>query len=135
MLCNSQVTFAYDFITINFPQFGNNCHFPPDVSVISKLNYAILRFNSCFKKVFLKAVKLQLFYWSKNSSSNIRLQWLLYHFIENFVPTLLTVNNFLWCLLWKYFCSDKVLLNPVGATSKHQVVLILASLVAAYKSH
>ena len=95
MLCNSQVTFAYDFITINFPQFGNNCHFSPDVSVISKLNYAILRFNSCFKKVFLKAVKLQLFYWSKNSNSNIRLRSLLYLFIENFVLILLTVNNFL----------------------------------------
>lgn len=122
--------FAYDVIAINFPWFGNNCHFPPDVSIISEWNYAILQFNRCSTKVVFKAVYLQLFYWSKNSNITIRLQLQLYHFI---------MNNLLWCLLWKYSPSDKVVnvmivcfLNPVHAIWELQEILISTSPVDAH---
>ena len=63
----------------------------------------IPQLNKRFTKVFLKKVELQPFYWGKNSNNTMRLQSLLYHFTVNFVSILLTVNNLLRCLLWKYF--------------------------------
>lgn len=88
---------ACDLIAINFLWFGNNCHFPPNISIISQQNYVIFQFNMCYTRLFLETVSLQLFYWSKLFNSIIRLQEPLYHLIVNFVAILLTVNYLLWC--------------------------------------
>ena len=70
------------------------------------------------QRCFLKQFSCSFFNRSKNPTSTIRLQSLLYHFIVNFVSFVLTVNNLLWCLLGKYFSSDKVLNWPYSLFSK-----------------
>ena len=44
---------------------------------------------------------------AKNCNSNINLESFFYHLILNFASIFLTVNNLLWCLLWKHFSSDE----------------------------
>ena len=143
--------FAYDLIAINFPWsisldleiiaiFFQRLESP---SLTSALRRCLLtqRFSGVFKgykmgtlvRNGLKQLSCSFFTGAKipagcNHSFII--------FIVNFVFILLTFNNLLWCLLWKYFSSDKVLnVMFLKTISKHQVVLISTSLVDAYKAY
>ena len=130
---------AYDLSAISFLWFGNSSYFPPDISIISELSYAILQFNSRFTKNFLNTVELPLFCCQRKKLQpycqfaiaplSFDRKFCL-HFSHSQQFVVIPLVEILLSLMWWYCCF----LNLVDANLKHQVVLITKFLVNAHKT-